>query len=43
MVMVDFQYGLLHLTPLDAGLLAQRHQIEIHPPPFSTPSEKIEG
>ncbi|WP_220201685.1 hypothetical protein [Reticulibacter mediterranei] len=33
---------LLFFAPLDADLLAQRHQIEIHPPAVSTPSEKIE-
>jgi hypothetical protein len=40
-------YGLLMwlrlFAPLDAGLLVQRYQIEIHPPAVSTSSQKIEG
>ncbi|WP_220209427.1 hypothetical protein [Reticulibacter mediterranei] len=38
---MDFLCGLLFFAPLDGSLLAQRHQIEIHPPAVSTASEKI--
>ncbi|WP_220205604.1 hypothetical protein [Reticulibacter mediterranei] len=39
---MDSSCGLILFPPLDADLLAQRHQIEIHPPPFAASSEKIE-
>ncbi|GHO90517.1 hypothetical protein KSF_005650 [Reticulibacter mediterranei] len=40
--MIDSQYDLLFLVPIDAGLLALGEQIEIDPPAVSTAGKKIE-
>lgn len=40
-LMMNSWRALLFFAPLDADLLAQRHQIEIHPSAFPAASEKI--